>query len=91
MLEKLIEIISTHEKAKLLAFRVLRKSNFPIGEKECLKKKIEVEKNSELAYYDITIPYINAEGKEDILRLEIDKYELEALVKKFSEALGEED
>ena len=92
--QKMIKIIEEHPNSKQLAFRVQRKCNFPIEEIQCNRKSVEINfqnSNELINYYDITIPYINQEGREDTIRLEIDKTELANLIDRLTKSINQED
>jgi len=76
------EIVRSHKAFGPLAFRILRKSNYFVGAIESHVRELGfIEENKTLSkYYDISMPYIDGKGEELLLRLEIDRIELEELV-----------
>ncbi|MCF2137338.1 MAG: hypothetical protein K9W43_08905 [Candidatus Thorarchaeota archaeon] len=89
---QLIEILKVNKNAEHLIFRSLRRTNYIIGPMEAHMKYIKfVEEQPALVQaYDITIPFIDGQGEEINLRLEIDKIELENLITALTNLLESE-
>jgi hypothetical protein len=91
--QRIVELLKTHENFGPLVFRMLRYGNYPSGEILIHKKTIEIPNvltPGNTVYYDITIPYQDNEQKPRIMRLEVDKYEIESIIASLAKILEEE-
>jgi len=81
-IDRIITIMKEHENFGLLVFRTLRRTNYIAGMVESHIKLVKFTgvQDALVKYYDISIPFIDRNGEDAVLRLEIDQLELEALV-----------
>ncbi len=90
--QHIVDMFGSHKNAGLLIFRCFRTTDYIIGPMEAHTKYVQfISDDSPLVQlYDISIPSVNGQGEETILRLELDRIELQNLITALTSLLEED-